>query len=42
MPQAEVIEIPLIRLNMMKSKLELLSSDEERKEFIEKARLLSF
>ena len=42
MPRAEVIAMPLGKLNMMKSTLEKMPDDKERLEFIEKAKLLSY
>lgn len=41
MPKEEVMEIPLVRLNMMKAKIEN-SDEEERGELIEKAKILSY
>jgi hypothetical protein len=41
LPRNEVLEIPLVRLNMMKSKLENLN-DEERGELLAKAKTLSY
>lgn len=41
LPKKEVLEIPLVRLNMMKSKLESLN-EEERGELIAKAKTLSY
>lgn len=41
MPKEEVLEIPLVRLNAMKSKLEGLNQ-EDRDELIEKAKTLSY
>ncbi len=41
LPKEEVLEIPLVRLNMMKSSLETMS-DDERIEMIEKAKTLSY
>jgi len=41
LPRKEVLEIPLVRLNMMKSKLESLN-EEERGELLAKAKTLSY
>lgn len=41
MPRQDVVGIPLVRLNMMKSKLENLN-EEDRSELIAKARTLSY
>ena len=41
LPREQVLDIPLVRLNMMKAKMET-ATEEERGELIEKAKVLSY